>query len=158
MTRNTVKASANAPATHPTTKSHCPAGAGLISSSPAPEGSHTPPQACAVRAHDPAFQQASTAQAAQPAEGYKHPFLVRRMVPNTALGRQLEAKLKGIDKRLANAERQPDSRANRKTIKHLQAEFKATLTALKHECVQAQMPAFDPDAPLGIDSEGGSCD
>ncbi|WP_394243953.1 hypothetical protein [Halopseudomonas laoshanensis] len=72
MTRNTAKASANAQAIHPTTKSHCPAGAGIISSSSAPEGSHTPPQACAARAHDPALQQASGAQAAQPAEGYKH--------------------------------------------------------------------------------------
>jgi len=72
MTHHSEQASANASTTHPTTKSHCPAGAGIINTPAAPEGSHTPPQACATPATDPACQPHSEAPHAQLAEGYKH--------------------------------------------------------------------------------------
>jgi len=78
MTNSTKQGSASAHASSPATKSHCPAGAGLINNPQASEGSHTPPQACATPAHDPACQLPSAAQAAQLAEGYKHSIPVVR--------------------------------------------------------------------------------
>ena len=71
MTHHSEQASANASNTHPTTKSLCPAGAGIINKPAAPEGSHTPPQACATPAIYLACQPPSEAPHAQLVEGYK---------------------------------------------------------------------------------------
>ncbi len=76
MTHHSEQASANASTAHPTTKSHCPAGAGIINQPAAAEGSHTPPQACATPAINLACQPPSEAPHAQLAEGYKHSTLV----------------------------------------------------------------------------------
>ena len=73
MTNNTSRASVKLPATHPTTKSLCPAGAGLINQPSKPKVLHTPPQACAVHASDAAYQLPSEAPHAQLVEGYGHP-------------------------------------------------------------------------------------
>ncbi|GGC87134.1 hypothetical protein GCM10007418_03670 [Halopseudomonas salina] len=73
MTHHSEQASANAGTAHPTTKSLCPAGAGIINQPAAPEGSHTPPQACATPAINLACQPPSKAPHAQLVEGYKHP-------------------------------------------------------------------------------------
>lgn len=158
MTRHTTQAGADHPSRHPTTKSHCPAGAGIINQPAAPEEPHTPPQACATPAIDLACQPPSEAPHAQLAEGYKHPFPVRRQIPDTDLGRKLEARLKAADSRLAKAEARPDTSENRAEVKHLLTEFRAALSALKSEAVRAESEAAGRSAPLGIDSEGGNHD
>ncbi|MEH6564612.1 MAG: hypothetical protein V7756_04725 [Halopseudomonas sp.] len=71
MTHNTTKAGAGRHASSTTTKSHCPAGAGLINQGEATKTAHTPPQACATPAHDRAIATTSKAPHAQLAEGYK---------------------------------------------------------------------------------------
>lgn len=76
MTHHSEQASAISGTTHPTTKSLCPAGAGIINQPAAPEGSYTPPQACATPAIDLACQPHSEAPHAQLAERYKPTALI----------------------------------------------------------------------------------
>lgn len=74
MTSSTAKAPVELLPGSPTTKSLCPAGAGLIDQGEATKGAHTPPQACAAPAIDRATATTPATPHAQLAKGYKHPL------------------------------------------------------------------------------------
>jgi hypothetical protein len=74
MTSSTAKAPVELLPGSPTTKSLCPAGAGLIDQGEATKGAHTPPQACAALAIDRATATTPATPHAQLAKGYKHPL------------------------------------------------------------------------------------
>jgi hypothetical protein len=71
MTSSTAKAPVELLPGSPTTKSLCPAGAGLIDQGEATKGAHTPPQACAAPAIDRATATTPATPHAQLAKGYK---------------------------------------------------------------------------------------
>lgn len=71
MTSSTAKAPVELLPGSPTTKSLCPAGAGLIDQCDATKGAHTPPQACAAPAIDRATATTPATPHAQLAKGYK---------------------------------------------------------------------------------------
>lgn len=72
MTYHDTAAEAQARPARPTTKSICPAGAGIIDNAPAHETAHTPPQACAAPPSCATAQQPQESPPAQLAEGYEH--------------------------------------------------------------------------------------
>lgn len=74
MTSSIAQAPAELLPASPTTKSLCPAGAGLIDQGEATTGAHTPPQACAAPTIDRAIATTPATPHAQLAEGYKHPL------------------------------------------------------------------------------------